>query len=596
MKKIMVLLLFLTLSLAQYNNERVTEQNYENSELFFNSYYLNTHPLISLKDLAPGIINDPYLNVYLNPGILPELGNKDFNVYFDFRGDNNRSPLLAVPVYPHDYLSRSYMPPVDNRWNSVSRDEPQPFISFGFFSNLVKSGNHKLILGGTYQFVSKNEPYYNLPFWIYNYSVYADSRGTANEALKNVNIVDRYNGSDEMTNSAHMFSLYAGYEINTSLSVGFLLSGLIHSRSGNYLNENNDDYGNIDSYKYTNKMDREKIQDYDHFEYNLGLLYKVSESLNVGIKGGYLKGNSEQFYNSGDLYLYEYNNLQSSSNWSRSNSSSFTIQNWSQEGNTKHLTFNMEKILNDDKQLTAYYRYTDSDIDTRNNSVILDSSFYIGEWKSNEYFSSYKSNSKMHDIRVGNGKRDRKKHEAMFNFKWTLNENIGVSTGFYLSGENTEVFSNEPVNYYNRYYYYNNYTTAKYESAGSLLEEKEIFWNYSASVFKVKIPVLFEFNIYEKFVLMIGVNRILNNWEIKESSIAYYKNRERTENGILKKESNFAERYTQPSKKITDGDTDIMVGANVNISEDFKLKLLVDPEFSGSSYIRQWMLSFNANL
>jgi hypothetical protein len=98
---------------------------------------------------------------------------------------------------------------------------------------------------------------------------------------------------------------------------------------------------------------------------------------------------------------------------------------------------------------------------------------------------------------------------------------------------------------------------------------------------------------------MLGLNRILNGWEIEDRTTAYFTKRERNENGQITLETNFGERYTQPKETITEDFTKIIAGLNVNISKSFKINLLVDPEFDNpNTFFRlaQWWLGFTAKL
>ncbi|HES59957.1 MAG TPA: hypothetical protein ENO18_05940, partial [Caldithrix sp.] len=71
MNKFYVLILLPFLLLAQYYGERVTEKSFESSDLFFNSYYLNTFGIYNFRNVATGLFDDPFLRLHLNPALLP---------------------------------------------------------------------------------------------------------------------------------------------------------------------------------------------------------------------------------------------------------------------------------------------------------------------------------------------------------------------------------------------------------------------------------------------------------------------------------------------------------------------------------------------
>ena len=95
---------------------------------------------------------------------------------------------------------------------------------------------------------------------------------------------------------------------------------------------------------------------------------------------------------------------------------------------------------------------------------------------------------------------------------------------------------------------------------------------------------------------MLGVNRILESWRIEDQTTAYFKYRERNEDGVIQTETNFGERYTQPTEKISEDYTDIITGFDVAVAPEFKIRLLIDPEFENEFRIAQWWLGFEARL
>ncbi|MCH7487331.1 MAG: hypothetical protein IIC04_10130, partial [Proteobacteria bacterium] len=91
--KLLILMLILPFTLsAQYYGERVTEKSFERSNVYFKSNFLNTFGLFRFKNVAPGLIEDPFLDLHLNPANLPEFQNKTALIYLDFRGDRSETP------------------------------------------------------------------------------------------------------------------------------------------------------------------------------------------------------------------------------------------------------------------------------------------------------------------------------------------------------------------------------------------------------------------------------------------------------------------------------------------------------------------------
>ncbi len=129
-----------------------------------------------------------------------------------------------------------------------------------------------------------------------------------------------------------------------------------------------------------------------------------------------------------------------------------------------------------------------------------------------------------------------------------------------------------------------------------LFEDKLLEWEYDAQNWTLQIPIIFNFGINDNWTIMFGLNRILNGWEIDDRTTAYFTKRQKNENGQVTIETNFGERYTQPTQKITEDFTKIMAGLNVNLSKSFKINLLLDPEFDNEFRLAQWWLGFTAKL
>ena len=171
MKNLIVLILLLpVMTSAQYWGERTTEQSFEQSNLYFKNHYLNTFGVKYYKDVAVGLIDDPFLNIELNPAIIPDIGDKEVLVYLDFRGDRTEPEIVEHYIQPLYESYSSYIPPVDRRWFSETRTEPEPLVSLGIITFPVETLSDKFYLGGTYQLMLKEENYYDVKITIRCYN------------------------------------------------------------------------------------------------------------------------------------------------------------------------------------------------------------------------------------------------------------------------------------------------------------------------------------------------------------------------------------------------------------------------------------------
>lgn len=596
LKSFSIVLILANLSFGQYYDQNVTEQSFENSGLFFKKQGLNTLGVSKFKNVAVGLVNEPFLNLQLNPAKLPNLDDKKTYTYLDFRGDRTESEVVeyASPIYAYD-LAYTSLPYYNPKWYDVTREEPEPVFSLGVLSYPI---GDKIMLGGTYQLTYKNEDFYQVPNWIYYEKFGLDSFGNAavDENFSGP-ITDISLGSDELTTKSHNFNGFLGFKLNEKINLGASLNLLKHSRKGNYYDLNNQPY---DSYydqesKYYNEESRDL--DYNHFDLNTGLEYKFTDSFLGGISVGYLKGKAEQNHFDADSSLYKYNDKNVDDEWNLSYNRHSQTQDWTHDGKSFYGGLNFEKKIKEKQILKGYYKFTNRNIDLENSSTILDTSFYssryYGSWDSTYY--EYFSESATLDKRNGDGTRKEKLHELMLAMDFKVTERSSVTAGFYVKQKNNEITSSEPVNSYRSSTYQNYWTNNGQQESLSVSEDKRLEWKYKVDYLSIQIPILFKFNFNENWSTTIGVNRILNAWDVKDETIAYYTSKTETQNGQTETKTNYAERYKQPTQTITEDHTDVITKLDVKVSENFGIGLLVDPEFKDEFRIAQWWLSFTAN-
>ena len=121
-------------------------------------------------------------------------------------------------------------------------------------------------------------------------------------------------------------------------------------------------------------------------------------------------------------------------------------------------------------------------------------------------------------------------------------------------------------------------------------------WDYKSNYWTVQIPVIFDFRFSENWGMNLGVNKIIESWDITDVTTAYFSLRERLENNEIKRETNFGERYTQPVKKDSEDSFKIFASFDATISDAFKVRIMLDPELEHQFRIAQWWLSFEAKL
>ncbi len=601
---VVALCLLTAFASAQYNSETVTEKSFENSSAFFESHFLNPYGLNTYRDLAVGFIRNPFLDIQQNPANLPKLENGRTHIYLDFRGDRNEEALVesfATPVYAGlDVATSYYYPIIDPRWYAVSRQEPEPVFSLGAMTYLTDPDKNPLLIGGSYQLVHRNDPFYQVPNYIYasrfGYSSALDEGAVVNQ----VPIIDRYSGSDELITQGHYFSGFLGYGLGSRVNLGLSLNAVVHDRDGIYRNASQDEFGSIDDWERFSDNSRERDQAYEHIDLSGGLRFQVSDASAFGIKAGVLNGRADQTFSSFDTSFYDYQSRGLDDNRSFNISGGNTSQSWERDGSTIYGRLHFDRHINDDATLRAQYRFSQSDVDLVNSSAISDTGYYESRWTYNTQSSEGFYEHFLSDVRSATGTREKTAHLGQVAIEWTLSRRSTLLTGINYMRSNTIINTIEPViarqntqSFYT-WTYQGSQDTSQYVYRN--FEDKTLDWNYESSQWSIQIPVLARFQVSKNWRLMLGVNRILRDWNIKEVTTARFRIRERTDRGTTSSETNFGERYTQPNQKLTEQSTDFISSVEAQISEKLRINLLVEPDFEEGIRFNQVWLTFQAEI
>ncbi|NUN08340.1 MAG: hypothetical protein HUU54_04110 [Ignavibacteriaceae bacterium] len=599
MKKCFFLFLLASVvTFGQYYNERTTAENFEYSNIHFKSYYLNPYGLAGFKEIAAGFISDPFLKLKINPANLPEMEESDLLFYLDFRGDWTEADYYdgyAVPTFSERIAYPYYTP--DRRWNSLSRTEPEPIVSLGFISRPISEITDKFYLGGSYEYLRKNESYNEFPYGIYYYNYYYDALGYRTGSEYSSPSVYRYLGADELTNNGHFFSLFAGLEISDDIKIGVGMNGVVHTRDGKYANTYRDEYSSTGEGDWSSAQSVGREQKYDHLDFTAGVKYKLTKTLSLGFKAGMLNGTADQSYEAYNYYYSQNNKPDTSSTWYYYFSDGSTSQTWTLDGKTTYIGFDFQKSFRGGKELHGYYKYSYSGLDLNTFSSINDTnrsssrSQYISDWY------MYKGHSAARDNRTGRGERNIKSHEGVLNFRWNLTGRSSLSAGVYYNMVSTTVDTREPV----KAYRVSDYTNSSSGGSNSnyflkLIEDKTLVWNYTSEYTTLQIPVIFCTQLGERWEMLIGVARISNAWNIEESTSAYFTKRERTDADTSKIETDFSEKYLYPDKKLTEDLARFMMQFKMNITGDLSARVMFEPSFDPYIRVAQWWLAFEARL
>lgn len=595
MKRQTLLFIFLFPLICLQNNiaQFINESNFEDSEIYFKGYYLNPFGLSSFNDVTLGKISDPYLRMVINPALIPDSGDKTFSFYFDLRGD--RTPSVGYRYYtPVPLMSDAGYFPAPSHNYSIDRYEPQPLLSLGFIFNPADFLSKNFYAAVTYQIIRRDGSNYSSDYPIMYMSESIPAPGAGQPPYSYFPDYYGYYGSEDIFTEAHMFSLQSGYRLSDKLSFGVGANIVSHEKTNNQLDS--DDYGYIQEVPGNiSKNVRDKISDYSHIDFNGGINYYLSTYTSIGLKGGYLDGDVSQknYYERIFDNSYYYNNSERDTNTGYS----LNDQNWSRNGKSFYLGLNFNHEIDDLKEISAYYLFTKSNLDLSSGSAIMDTGYYSYRWFDSYQNYDYLGRNFLSELRNSTGTKETVKHEVSVTLKWDFSPSASLITGIFYKNNNDKIYSKEPFELtMNSFYKENDFENAVNENYYEAYEKGDLTWNSEVSFWTMQIPVFFRIAFDEYWSMLIGINKVLNTWKISEDVIKFLDYRYTNENGTIEEKSKLTERFRQPTRKITNDDTNVVIGFEINFSESLRNRIMFEPEFDPELRIAQWWLSFSGNL
>lgn len=595
MKRQTLLFIFLFLFICLQNNiaQFINESNFEDSEIYFKGYYLNPFGLSSFNDVTLGKISDPYLRMVINPAMIPDLDNRTFSFYFDLRGD--RTPSEGYRYYaPVPLMSDAGYFPAPSHNYSIDRYEPQPLLSLGFIFNPEDFLSKNFYAAVTYQIIRRDASNYSSDYPIMYMSESIPAPGAGQPPFSYFPDYYGYYGSEDIFTEAHMFSLHSGYKLSDKLSFGVGANFVSHERTNNQIDS--DDYGYIQEVPGNiSKNVREKLSDYSHIDVSGGINYYLSTYTNVGLKGGYLDGDVSQknYYERVFDYSYFYNTSEGDTN----TGFSLTDQHWTRAGKSFYCGLNFDHKIDDLKEISAYYLFTKSNLDLSSGSSIMDTGYYSYRWFDSYQNYDYLGRNFLSELRSSTGTKETVKHEVSVTLKWDFSPSASLITGIFYKNENDKIYSKEPFELtMNSFYRENDFDNTVNESYYEAYEKGDLTWNSEVSFWTMQIPVFFRIDFNEFWGMLIGINKVLNTWKTSEDVIKFSDYRYTNENGTIEEKSRLTEKFRQPTRKITDDDTNVVIGFEINFSESLRNRIMFEPEFDPELRIAQWWLSFSGNL
>ncbi len=567
---------------GQYYGERALEKSFEQTEFFFSPSYLNPFGMRGLQSVAPGVVNDPLLRLQINPAYLYNDSLFSNYVYADFRSGREVAQEDVYgyprPLYYANYAQSDMSIAPYPQFYVSSRRELEPVFSCAILTRPLPSTLPDLRIGGTYQLVFQDEKYYAIPQDIYRAAYGVDYVGNRmTESVGDVPIVDKYSGADNMHQKGHFGSLYLGYSATPSLDLGARLGRAVFKRNGTSGSKNVWEYtsmANSNSVWYDMES---REQNYDHWDLSGGINYRFANGTLLGVSGTYLWGDAVQNLTRLDTSYYNYSDQQSPSNWNKSRRYASTDQHWDHKGKTYSLGLNLDAPINESRTFHAFYLYQSQKTDIILGSAIIDSSSYSYRYGWDTTYYSGESQYLLSDFRTGSGTINTTVHRAMGSIEWIMEQTMKLNLGVLFEYQSSETTTDEPVTalYHSNSDYRSNSNSSKYLDAGD--ERKNVQWTFTAKRTSVQIPIFFTWKISPVFELLLGLNKDYSSWETEDVTLAIFQHRTKTDLSGSTTETNFGERYTQPSESTTDQQTTFLAGLTVSPSKTFSARLLISP-------------------
>jgi len=600
---LLILISFQNRGFGQYWSERVLEKSFEQMDFFFVPNYLNPYGLSNFVTTTPGLLDDPLLNLVINPANIYSDSLRRTYFYLDFRNthvkDSRNQSYYPMPML--DYReSYSYDMIYYPTYYIQSRKALEPVFSVALLSRPFKSKFNGLFIGMTYQAIFQNESYYSVPQDIYRSNIGYDYAGNKTWESTDIPIVDRYSGTDDMQQKGHFLSLYTGYELSRNLQIGFKMNRTLFSRDGSF--GSNNFWENTSRYEYTSiRYDiRTRKQDYDHWDFSAGINFNLSHRTKLGVYGGYLGCDAIQSMNQQDSSLYKSGQIDAKPDWSYYRKLGATIQNWKHDGKGYYGGVNFNVQLDPSKLLIFYYTYNRQNVDIFISSIVSDSSYgnYRNEWSDGYYHNEY--DYALQDVRDGNGEKTHKIHRFMGALQWQIEKTKKLHIGFNVEISNQKTNTDEQVlaSRHSRSYYISPYYPDGRNYFDATNEDKNLLWEFSVKTINLQIPIIFTWKLSNSIELLLGLNRKMISWEIEDMTLARFKYRQHTTDSDTTLKENFGERYTQPTEKRTDIQTTMLGGLTISPSKYFNIRLLAVPNFKDTyqgTTLRefQWWIGIN---
>ena len=582
---------------GQYFGEQVLEKSFERSDFFFQPAYLNPFGIGRFGAVAPGLIDDPLLDLRINPAYPASDSLGTHTLYLDFR---NAREIRENPYTPYrgmmDYAASSWIP--YPRYFMETRDAPEPVFSAAWIGRPL-AGKSGFTTGVTLQVISQDEPYYAVPQDIYKSNVGLDYNGSRMSEGFSGPVTDRGGGSDAMHQEGHFLSAFSALSIGSRLDLGIRLAHAGFSREGTFGSYYSWDNRGVPDYENASDYRTERVQDYDHWDVSAGLNLRLPAGSRIGASAGYLKGKAGQTLDDENISMYRWGNLPDTINTSFYYQEGYGNRVWDHDGRTLYGGVNLRMPVQENTTLDIHYRLRKESVDISLAAGIMDTSFSRYRYEGSGYDYRSQSVFALHDERTGAGTREALRHDFSAAVWMRPAEKTRVRIGFHFEAHDIRTATEERV--LARRFVYNEWTNT-YDGhrlhRESVEEDKTLFWDLHIQSSRFQIPVIVEHRLSDLFELTFGIDRSLTRYRITDETLAVFEYRDITVNGVSTDKTHFGERYREPVERRSRTETSMLAGCTISPSDKFRVRLLAVPRYmktwEGTRFqVFQWWISFH---
>ena len=564
---------------AQYWGEHVQDKGFEHTSFFFVPSILNPYGIGSFASTTPGLLDDPLLNVAVNPARARLDSLSHGYMYVDFRsartihdhGYGYTPPWImyagtdmAIRPYPWLYLN--------------TRRELEPVFSGAFIGTPLPEAQPNLLLGGTYQMILQDDKYYSVPQDIYRSVAGMDYAGNRAAAESSIPIVDKYSGQDNMHQLGHFISAFGSYEIPTLGSIGMKVGRVFFDRSGGFGSSNFWGYPAQSASTSLWSNLEARSQTYNHWELTGGADFFASRQTTIGATVGWLWGDAAQALHRGDSSYYSWSSAPNQSLYVRSGNS---LQEWRHNGRTVLFGADITSRLTERHTLHVVYQRQRSTVDIGLGTSILDTSYSTYSYTYLDTPATSTSYSLLLDQRSGSGQQITTTNRVLASLQWQIDARLTLALGIQFDWLNSETNTTENVLARMGSVYKSSRGNYGWLSGND--ESKDLRWTFSAERTNFQIPIFLTIKASDAIDVLLGLNRAMTHSRVDDVTLALFRYRQSNSNGTITREENFGERYTTPREELSDVRTTFLAGLTAAPSQHFRVRLLVVPNFQDTA-------------